>query len=232
MLFLADEGKQDYSIGCFAKLENEQENNEMTMSGPLLVVTIITIAIGVLNCFFGYWWFRVGLVICGLLIGAVIGALVALFFAPKLIIVLMLVFGIGLALLFGFLKKVGLFVLCFFTGSGIVAIPVFSTYLMEPLARAATTALSGGSDLFPSLNLTSPLIISILIGLAVAIIAVIFEKPVVIIISAIHGGVLLAGAVTGIFNFNDMTKTIFTIVLAVVGVLVQSGIFGVLKKRH
>ena len=202
------------------------------MSIPFLVVTIITIVIGILNCFFGYWWFRVGLVICGLLIGAVVGALIALFFAPQLLFILMPVFAIGLAILFGVLKKVGLFVLCFFTGSGIVAIPVFSTYLMEPLSRAANLALSGASGLFPSLNLTSPLIISILIGLAVAIIAVIFEKPVVIIISAVHGAVLLAGAAAGFFNFTSTTKTIFTIVLALAGILAQCGIFGVFKKKH
>lgn len=202
------------------------------MQIPILVITIITIAIGILNCFFGYWWFRVGLVICGLLIGAVIGALISLFFAPQLLILLMLVFAVGLAILFGVLKKVGLFVLCFFTGSGIVAIPVFSTYISGYLANAAAAALSSAKDLFPSLNLSSPLIISILIGLAVAIIAVIFEKPVVIIISAIHGAILLAGAAAGFFNFNDMTKTICSIALAVVGVLVQSGIFGVFKRRR
>ena len=201
------------------------------MSIPFLVVTIITIVIGILNCFFGYWWFRVGLVICGLLIGAVIGAIIAVFFAPQLLILLMVLFAIGLAVLFGILKKVGLFVLCFFAGSGIVAIPVFSNYISGYLSKAATIALSNASELFPNFNLTSPLIISILIGLAVAIIAVIFEKPVVIILSAVYGGVLLAGAVTGIFNFNDMTKTILSIVLAVVGVLVQSGIFGVLKHK-
>lgn len=201
------------------------------MSIPFIVVTIITIVIGILNCFFGYWWFRVGLIICGLLIGAVIGALIAIFCAPQLIIILMIVFAIGLAILFGVLKKVGLFVLCFFAGSGIVAIPVFSNYISNYLSKAANAALASASEIFPDLNLTSPLIISILIGLAVAIIAVIFEKPVVIILSAVYGGVLLAGAVTGIFNFNDMTKTILSIVLAVVGVLVQSGIFGVLKHK-
>ncbi|MBQ3902195.1 MAG: hypothetical protein II745_02345 [Lachnospiraceae bacterium] len=204
----------------------------MSMSIPFLVVTIITIVFGILNCFFGYWWFRVGLVICGLLIGAVIGALISVFFAPQLLFILMIAFAIGLAILFGVLKKVGLFVLCFFAGSGIVAIPVFSKYISGYLSNAASYALAKASDIFPDLNLTSPLIISLLIGLAVAIIAVIFEKPVVIIISAVYGGVLLAGSATSIFNFNDMTKTILSIVLAVAGVLVQSGIFGVIKKKN
>ena len=202
----------------------------MAMSGPFLAVTIITIVLGILNCFFGYWWFRVGLIICGLIIGAIIGAIVSFFTAPQHLLLMMILFAIGFAVLFGLLKKVGLFVLCFFAGSGIVSIPIISTYLAAPLSTAARFALEGVSEAFPSVNLTSPIIISVIIGLVVAIVAVIFEKPVVIILSAILGATMLAGVAASFFtNINTVLKTVITVVLAIVGILAQFGLF---KKRH
>ena len=141
--------------------------------GIQAAIIIGAAVLGLVYCFFGYRSIRLITAIVGFMIGLVAGIIVAvnLELTQPLDIVVPLAIGVVLALLNFFLYKLGMFVAVFF-----VTMSVTTSLLLA----------------YVSLEENVSLIIGLAAGLVFAILAVIFVKPVVIIMTALMGGLLFA----------------------------------------
>lgn len=141
--------------------------------GVQAAIIIGSAILGLLYCFFGYRSVRLITAIVGFLLGFVGGtaASVHLNLTSPLDIVVPVLAGVVVALLNFFLYKLGVFVAVFF-----VTMSVTASLLLTYVKLEENVAL----------------IIGLAAGLVFAILAVIFVKPVIIIMTAFMGGLLFA----------------------------------------
>jgi hypothetical protein len=191
-------------------------------SGGTVLVALLTIAFGLLNCFFGFRIFRFMLILWGLILGAYAGATVAgnLANGELLWIIIGGVLGaiIGAALM-SLLYLVGVFVV----GAAAGAV----------LANAIGVAL--GMDM--------PTLVVIIVAVAVGIIALILQRVVLILATAFSGSWAVISGVLSLLAGTSLTLTelygeatqageavagvspqlllVFWLVLAVVGAVTQ-----------
>jgi hypothetical protein len=135
-------------------------------SGAAILIALVSIAFGLLNCFFGYRIFKVMLGIYGFLLGALVGALVAGGLAGGQTWVLLvgaIVGGIVGAALMVLLYLVGVFVVGALAG--------------VLLANAVGAAL----------GFTMPTWVVIILAVVVGIVALILQRAVLILATALSG---------------------------------------------
>ncbi len=138
-----------------------------TSNGAVILVAVLSIAIGLLNCFFGYRIFKVMLGIYGFVLGASVGALVADSVAAGHALWLVIgavVGGVAGAALMVLLYLVGVFVVGAVAGA-----------LLANLIGAAL-----GTHL--------PELVVLIVAAAVGIIAVALQRTAIILATAFSGG--------------------------------------------
>ncbi len=142
----------------------------------LMIAVIISLVFGIVYCFFGYKAIRVCAAIYGALIGIIAGSAIVRQFALQSPVSLIVVIGLAvlLALLGFFLFRVGVFIVVLLGVAGIV----------YPLLQSRTTL----EQLIMS-------IIALAAGLVAAILAVIYMKPVVIVLSAFMGAQTISSTI-------------------------------------
>lgn len=153
--------------------------------GVLQVGTVGAMVYGVLSCFFGYKIFKFALGIIGLILGAIAGARLAAFFTPEsmLILVAALVGGVLGAGLLLRLFILGLFVMGALVG-GLIAGTV-----------SAALGLQGEVSL----------IVTVILVLGGGILAVSFQKLMIIISTAFSGAwSLVTGAAFFLFGVSPL----------------------------
>ena len=177
-----------------------------------IVISIVTILVGLLFCFFGYRVFKVILGIAGFLLGySLVSNLVALLSVPMWVIVLSgVVAGLILAFLSAFVFYLGVFVL--------------GAYFGTTLAWAI-------SALIGTTFTSSPWIWPLVFGLAVlfGILAVVFYRFMIIFSSSFAGawcivsGLLTLVLASGITPFDSYTYVMVAawVVLGILGMIVQ-----------
>ena len=187
--------------GVMKVLSNLQQiRDELNFVG--VVVIVFTMIPFLLNCFFGYKIKKVMITIGGVIKGAIIGAILGVILAASTDIPVGATVGIAailIAILGGFLAfklyKFGIFMLYWFLGT-LVFLVVFIVMGMFEMS-----------------------FIAIIPGLVVGILAVVLNKPYLIITTAIAGG-MGAGYLIGILT-NTVVGFLLGIALSVGGAIVQ-----------
>jgi hypothetical protein len=141
-------------------------NLPILSAGSTLLVALISIAFGLLNCFFGYRIFRVLLGVYGFLLGALVGFTIASTVTGGQI--LWLIVG---AIVGGILGAV-LMVLAFFVG-------VFVFGALAGAALANTVGAIIGIDV--------PTLVVVIVAVVVGVVALIAQRAVIILITAFGG---------------------------------------------
>jgi hypothetical protein len=151
-------------------------------SGSTLLIAIIFIGFGLLNCFFGYRIFRILLAVYGFVLGAFVGIAVAGTVAPDQtlwLVVGAIAGGVIGAVLMAILYFVGVFVLGALAGA--------------LLANTIGTVV----------GITMPTLVVIIVAIVVGVIALIAQRAVLILLTAFGGA---WGAVAGcVLLFNGQT---------------------------
>lgn len=163
---------------------------------PVLVTAIV---LGALICFFGLKLVKVWGLLIGLALGFLIGIGASLMFGVEVLPAAGIGFAAGLIFaIFSFkIYRVGVFVLCWTIGSGIAV-----------------------SFMNPSTMLMA--VICMVIGLVLAILAVIFLEPLVIIVTSLFGGLRIGLAVSVLLNLSpDFLGYIIGGALAIIGIVIQ-----------
>jgi hypothetical protein len=135
-------------------------------SGATLVFGIVTVAVGLLNCFFGYRIFKFMVGLFGFALGAFAGALIAGAVTDGQLL------WVALAALIGGMLGAGLMLLFYFVG-------VF-------VAGAAVGAVLVGA-IGAGLDVTMPPVVVIIVAIVVGIIALILQRVVIILSTAFSG---------------------------------------------
>lgn len=164
----------------------------------ITVFLVIAIAIGLLECFFGYKLFEfIVSIICFVLVGG-IGVSIGQKYTTEFFILLLifLVAGTIGAILAIKLYLIGVFIISFLFGCGI-GLLVNSTIHSE--------------------SLTIVLIVGVLVG----ILGVFLIKHVLIIGTSISGGFAVGNAVASIANQEQLIVIIIGTILSVIGILLQ-----------
>lgn len=180
------------------------------MGAATTIAIIVSIALALFYCFFGYKLLRLHISFIMFFIGAAIGYVIGVALGLDRMFVLALIFVLALllALLGFFLYKVGLFV------------------MMALLMWSASYGFV--KDIFPA---TYVLIICIVVSLLFAILACFFVRPVVIILTALAGGLiasnnLIDNFLTQVAMLNTPRTTGyivlgFALLLAIAGMIFQ-----------
>jgi hypothetical protein len=173
-----------------------------------LIVIITALVIALLYVFFGYKLLRVYISLLGFLIGLVIGVVICAVFDLQnstAVIVIICVCAIALAALGFWLYKAGLFVMILLSLFPIILSVVSEFTTVEPVFMW---------------------IGSILFALVLAILAMFFVRPVVIIVTAFSGGLSIASLVVNNLlpeiaqvNTTDGARIFMLIIGAVIAVL-------------
>jgi hypothetical protein len=135
-------------------------------AGSTLLVALISIAFGLLNCFFGYRIFRVLLGIYGFLLGALVGFAIANTVAGGQ--TLWLIVGVVVGGIFGAV----LMVLAFFVG----------VFVIGALAGAALANTIGAV-----IGIDMPTVVVVIVAVVVGAVALIAQRVVIILITAFGG---------------------------------------------
>ena len=201
---------------------NEQLGKYTTFQIPYdswmpAVMIAITIVIGVIYCFFGYKAVRVLSAIIGAFIGILVGMAVAgaaRFEAPLTFIIP----AIG-ALIFGFL------------GFLLYRIGVFLVILLAAFAITAALVFS-----YTKLDQTVVVIVSLVVGVILAVLAVVYLRPIVIIATALSGGLTISNEIFANLikvrwssQVETITRLSVGLLLALIGMLYQ---FKTTKKKE
>ncbi len=162
------------------------------------IIAFVLILVGAIQCFFGYQLFRVLTAVVGFAVGAAIGGVLG-YIAMREAGAMMI--GLLIGLLGGWLAfklyKLGVFVICF--GAGAVV-------------GAALGLMAGG------MNTVIPF--AAVVGIALGVLGVILTKPVIIISTAVGGGMSI-GIALGSMMGNLAMGVILGIVISIAGILVQ-----------
>ena len=181
----------------------------------LSIIGIFVIIFGALQCFFGFKLFKIWCGFIGLLVGCIIGLILAAADiygstgAENVIAIIVIVFlGITGAFLAYRAYLVGLFIYTFVT--------VFSTFFAI-MALITDTVIVG-------------IIVGAIAGLALAIVAVIFRRFWIIVTTSVSGGLSVG---TGLMLVLQNTETVWALILApifmIAGFIVQNK---TVKKKH
>ena len=175
-----------------------------TISGVIneniTVFLVIAIAIGLLECFFGYKLFEFMVsIICFVLVGG-IGINIGQTYTSVFLILLLifLVAGTIGAILAVKLYLIGVFIISFLFGCGI-GVLINSTMQSENM------------------------LIVLIVGILVGILGLFLIKHVLIIGTSISGGVAVGNAVATIANQEQLVAIIIGLVLSIIGILIQYG---------
>lgn len=186
-------------------LDGTSENAKMMLTEfgkgqQTIEILIASIVVGVLLCLFGLKLVRVLTALTGFLIGAMIGLVVSVMMELTGMTMVIVIFACAviLALLAFFLYRVGIF------------------FLM--LEMAAGIAMG-----FIDVSSMIQLLVALVIGVVVAVLAVIYIEPVVIIITAISGGIGAGTAIAQVAGIDSNPLIVYGIsaLLAIVGMVVQ-----------
>jgi hypothetical protein len=181
-----------------------------------LVVLALLIIGGVVACFWGYRRFFTGIKSAGFFIGGLLGFLVALVFALRTTnstqIILILVAGFVIGGVIGFALSLTLNkVLTFITGA---LIGFFLSVLI--FSPNSLSVIFGNRFTLAALNLAlgNTLPLAIIISLAFGILAVLFQRPIIILSTAIWGAawVVVPSAVAYYLMNKPITKIDLSIV--------------------
>ncbi len=156
----------------------------------------VSLVIGAVECFAGFKIMKAMMAIWGFFIGAMLGVVIGVLAeSAALGIILVLVFGIGLAVLSFKLYLAGIFILTAF-------LTTIALYIMF-------------ENIF----------IALLFGIGVGVLAIYFVKPVVIITTSVSGaGIILSSAYLLMdlgLNASPIVTVILWIPIALVGIAVQ-----------
>lgn len=160
---------------------------------------VLTIAAGILVCFLGLKLLRLWNVLWGIMLGAGLGFAVSWIFTTDAKTILIVTCGVALlmAALSGALLKFGAFLLCMAGISGV------AFQILNP-QNWVMLAICGG------------------IGLLAAITAMIWFRPLVIIITALFGGYTAGGTIAVLTGFDDpVIALVISGLVALLGIAVQ-----------
>lgn len=185
----------DSALNFFTEL-----NNSVKILGA-----VITLALALLACFFGYKFARLFMSITGFLAGAIIGFTICSQLLNLNSVVT--VFGtlLGGALLAALAYRIyvaGIFILCF---------------MLAFVAAAALLPFTGDIQFF----------LSTLIGFIIGSLSIKFIRPVIILSSALVGGSTAAGLIAtvcefmGIHTFSNISAGAMTGIICILGIIVQ-----------
>ncbi len=168
----------------------------MDFDSIIRLFACISLVIGAVECFAGFKIMKAMLAIWGFFIGAMLGVVIGVATESTVFgFIMVLVLGIGLAVLAYKLYLAGIFILTAFL-TGIAFYVIF-----ENIA------------------------VSILLGIGIGVLAIFFVKPVVIISTAFSGaGVILSSAYLMMdlgMNANPVVTAILWIPIALTGIVVQ-----------
>lgn len=166
----------------------------------VLIALIVSAVVGLLLCFFGLKLYRVLAALTGLVLGIVIGTVAAFGIGLSGMAIAGVIIGCGIviAILACIFYRVGLFFWAFAIGTSI------GTMILKP----STLIL---------------VLICLAIGLVAAILTAIFWRPLVVILSAVCGGISAGQAIVEMLPLeNNIWITLAVCaVLAVLGMIVQ-----------
>lgn len=170
------------------------------LQGAGTVVVVITIVLGILNCFLGYKMLKFWVTLIGLVIGGIVGYSIGAGIGGDsqiIPIIAMLVGGIIVAAIAFKVYLGGVFILC----GGL-------TYLfMNNWLKPETVLIY---------------LICIAAAIAVGVLGTLFVKPVIILSTGILGGLSVGGGILELFNMQESPYGIWIgIAIAVLGVIVQ-----------
>lgn len=170
------------------------------------ILLLCEVVFGALNCFFGYKLLKVWIAVCGFMIGAVSGFLIAARFLSERNIVFGITAAAGIVgcVLAYQIYLVGVFFLGWMMS--VVAVTAFVRSL--PIGdKEKLTVIAAG----------------VLIGLIVGVLIVKFARPSIILLTGISGGISTATAAFSLLKLEQPTivMTGAGVLLAVVGILVQ-----------
>lgn len=190
-------------------------------SGSIVLVALVTIAFGLLNCFFGYRIFRFMLALWGLILGAYAGAVVA---GSLTDVQLWVILGGVLGAIIG----AALMSLLYFVGVFIVG--AAAGYLL-----ANAVGVAAGIDM--------PTLVVIIVAVAVGIIALITQRVVIVLATAFTGSWAVMSGILSLLTgrsvaladlYGEATRSgeavaglppvlllVFWLVLALVGTVTQ-----------
>lgn len=166
----------------------------------LTIVLAVTAVIGLVVCFFGLKLSRVLAALTGLVIGAGFGAGLAVGLGLKgtTILIVTAACAVICAVLFGLLRRLGIFFLIL-----IQTVGIFVT-----LVRPGTAVL---------------VIIGVVVAVVLAILSVIFTEPIVILVTGISGGLTVGNAAAALLGMTDRVWIGYAIgaVVALIGIWIQ-----------
>ena len=166
----------------------------------LMIALIVTIVIGLAICFFGLKIVRVLTAIVGLVVGAVIGGVVALMIGlnDTALLAVIGVSAVIVAVLFAWLRRLGIFFLILFYVFGVCA------------------SLVGVKPVFL-------LIIYFVVALVLAVLSVFWTTPLVIIVTGLEVGVSAGLAIASLAGLNQNVWIGYgiSILIALIGMWVQ-----------
>lgn len=166
----------------------------------LMIALIVTIVIGLAICFFGLKIVRVLTAIVGLVVGAVIGGVVALMIGlnDTALLAVIGVSAVIVAVLFAWLRRLGIFFLILFYVFGVCA----SLVGVQPVLL---------------------LIIYFVVALVLAVLSVFWTTPLVIIVTGLEGGVSAGLAIASLAGLNQNVWIGYgiSILIALIGMWVQ-----------
>ena len=182
----------------FFKNVNADTVNQV-LSENMMIALIVTTVVGILLSLFGLKLLRLWGTILGFLVGAGIGFGVSemLGLEPMIVAGATIVVGIVLAFLAGFFYRIGVFLF------GLMAGTYIAILLIDPQDWIY-------------------FIICIVVGLVVALAALKFMEPLMIVVTSVIGGVIAGDAIVTLLGLNNhILRYGIMAVIAIVGAIVQ-----------
>ncbi len=178
-----------------------------SMDQTQLIVSIVSVVIGLILCLFGLKLVRVLTVIAGLIIGGVLGygIAVGVNVDTAIRIVIIAACAVLLGIVFFLLRRVGMFFVAFLMSAAACAVVLMSIY--------AVAVYEGSAQIS---DYAVFIFIGVAISLIAAILAAIFMEPLIIIVTAIQGG--LTAGITGA-SLLGLNNTVWAYVIAIVLVI-------------
>ncbi|MBR0398895.1 MAG: DUF4203 domain-containing protein [Eubacterium sp.] len=172
-----------------------------------MAATVITLILSLLQCFFGYKMLRFWVALIGFVIGFAAGSgiIASIMEVPSRVLIVLV--GITAGALLGILAfklyVVGVFIYCGMMGAAVAALLPFK-------------------DNNDTLQ-TAQLVLMIIVFIVSGVLAVIFQRYVIIIISAVAGGMHAAGALSALVPelASEKMKAAAAVVLIILGIGIQ-----------
>lgn len=173
----------------------------------VVAATVITLILSLLQCFFGYKMLRFWVALIGFVIGFAAGSgiIASIMEVPSRVLIVLV--GITAGALLGILAfklyVVGVFIYCGMMGAAVAALLPFK-------------------DNNDTLQ-TAQLVLMIIVFIVSGVLAVIFQRYVIIIISAVAGGMHAAGALSALVPelASEKMKAAAAVVLIILGIGIQ-----------